>query len=160
MRGSQTRSESAQHSRTEESLQEQHYMEMTFDNPSESSLRANKSVRSRIPSPYDGSQTDSETQTVVSAKDSRKKSAFLSNLFGRKSFSAGKSATSPTAVTPADSGSLPRSSRSMPPSPFSSLKRPSKSSKSRRTTTAGPIAQSLPPVSPDVDLSSALLFHH
>jgi hypothetical protein len=160
MRGSQTRSESAQHSRTEESLQEQHYMEMTFDNPSESSLRANKSVRSRIPSPYDGSQTDSETQTVVSAKDSRKKSAFLSNLFGRKSFSAGKSATSPTAVTPADSGTLPRSSRSMPPSPFSSLKRPSKSSKSRRTTTAGPIAQSLPPVSPDVDLSSALLFHH
>jgi hypothetical protein len=117
-------------------------MEMTFDNPSESSLRANKSVRSRIPSPYDGSQTDSETQTVVSAKDSRKKSAFLSNLFGRKSFSAGKSATSPTAVTPADSGTLPRSSRSMPPSPFSSLKRPSKSSKSRRTTTAGPIAQS------------------
>ena len=160
MRGSQARSESAQHSRTEESLQEQHYMEMTFDNPSESSLRANKSVRSRIPSPYDGSQTDSETQTVVSAKDSRKKSAFLSNLFGRKSFSAGKSATSPTAVTPADSGTLPRSSRSMPPSPFSSLKRPSKSSKSRRTTTAGPIAQSHSPVSPDVDLSSALLFHH
>ena len=143
MRGSQTpRSESAQHSRTEESLQEQHYMEMTFDNPSESSLRADKSVRSRIPSPYDGSQTDSETQTVVSAKDSRKKSFFFSNLFGRKSFSAGKSATSPTAVTPADSGTLPRSSRSMPPSPFSSLKRPSKSSKSRRTTIAEPIAQS------------------
>ena len=83
MRGSQTRSESAQHSRTEESLQEQHYMEMTSDNPSESSLRANKSFRSRIPSQYNGSQTDSETQTVVSAKDSRKKSAFLSNLFGR-----------------------------------------------------------------------------
>lgn len=160
MRGSQTpRSESARHSRTEESLQEQNYMEMTFENPSDPALRVDKSVRSRIPSPYDGSQTDTETPSAVSAKVSSKKSAFLSNLFGRKSFSAGKSATSPTAATPVDSGTLPRSSRSMPPSPFSSLKRPSKSSKTRRTTTAGPIAQSLSPVSPDVDLSSALLFH-
>ncbi|KAI9558787.1 putative insulin receptor substrate [Daphnia sinensis] len=164
IRGSQTpRSESARHSRTEESLQEQHYMEMTCDNPigdaSQSLLHADKSVRSRIPSPYDGSQTDSEVQCAVSAKGSGKKSAFLSNLFGRKSFSAGKSTTSPTAVTPAESGTLPRSSRSMPPSPFSSLKRPSKSTKSKRTTTAGSIAQSLSPVSPDVDLSAALLFH-
>lgn len=163
IRGSQTpRSESARHSRTEESLQEQNYMEMTCDNPigaSQSLLHADKSVRSRIPSPYDGSQTDSEVQCAVSAKGSGKKSAFLSNLFGRKSFSAGKSTTSPTAVTPAESGTLPRSSRSMPPSPFSSLKRPSKSTKSKRTTTAGSIAQSLSPVSPDVDLSAALLFH-
>ncbi len=165
MRGSQTpRSESARHSRTEESLQEQHYMEMTFDQPESSShsLRSDKSVRSRIPSPYgiDGSQTDSETQTTT-VKVASKKSAFLSSLFGRKSFSAGKTATSPTAaVAPnADGGTLPRSSRSMPPSPFSSLKRPSKSSKTRRTTTAGPIAQSLSPVSPDVDLSSAFLLH-
>ncbi|XP_057369287.1 mucin-17-like [Daphnia carinata] len=161
IRGSQTpRSESARHSRTEESLQEQHYMEMTCDNPigaSQSLLHADKSVRSRIPSPYDESQTDSEVQSAVSAKG--KKSAFLSNLFGRKSFSAGKSTTSPTAVTPAESGTLPRSSRSMPPSPFSSLKRPSKSTKSKRTSTAGSIAQSLSPVSPDVDLSSAFLLH-
>lgn len=163
MRGSQTpRSESARHSRTEESLQEQHYMEMTFDNPTGAShglVNADKSVRSRIPSPYDGSQTDSEVLNAVSAKGSSKKTAFLSNFFGRKSFSAGKSAISPTAVTPAESGTLPRSSRSMPPSPFSSLKRPSKSTKSKRTTTAGSIAQSLSPVSPDVDLSAALLFH-
>lgn len=161
--GSQTpRSESARHSRTEESLQDSNYMEMTYEHPSESSLRAEKSVRPRIPSPYDGSQTDSETQPAAASSSSKssKKTAFLSGLFSRKSFSAGKTATSPTAIAPADSGTLPRSSRSMPPSPFSSLKRPSKSTKTRRsTTTTAPVAQSLSPVSPDVDLSSAIMFH-
>lgn len=171
MRGSQTpRSDSARHSRTEESLQE-HYMEMNFEHPADStshSLRSDKSVRSRIPSPYllDGSQTDSEAQntptaTASSSSKSGGKKPFLAGLFSRKSFSAGKSSvTSPTAAAPPDGGTLPRSSRSMPPSPFSSLKRPSKSSKTRRsTTTAGQICQSVSPVSPDVDLSSALMFH-
>ena len=187
MRGSQTpRSESARHSRTEESLQEPgYYMEMNFqttDSTPSNSLRSDHSVRSRIPSPYgDGGQTDNEsaqstapaTPTVVTptpGKSGSKKPAFLTNLFSRKSFSAGKTATSPTAVsTPTDTGTLPRSSRSMPPSPFSSLKRPSKSSKSSRrnasatctmtsSSTVGSIAQSVSPVSPDVDLS-ALMFH-
>lgn len=172
VRGSQTpRSESARHSRTEESLQE-HYMEMTFEHASDStshSLRSDKSVRSRIPSPYDGSQTDLETHnppttstTSSTTMKTSSKKPFLITLFSRKSFSAGKaSATSPTSTAPPpDGGTLPRSSRSMPPSPFSSLKRPSKSTKTRRsTTTTGPIAQSLSPVSPDADLSAALMFH-
>ena len=104
--------------------------------------RSDKSVRSRIPSLYDGSQTDSETQTATVKVPSN------------------KTATSPTAAAPTTDGkTLPRPSRNMPPSPFSSLKRSSKSFKTRRTTTTGQRAQSLSPVLPDVDLSSAFLRH-
>lgn len=184
-RGSQTpRSESARHSRTEESLlllhqpEEQHYMEMTF-NESTQSLRSDKSssTRMRGPSPYlpeapsSGALTDSEsgaTGTATPTKSGSRATAFLSNLLGRKSSSSSSSKSghpsetgSPMGVT--ESGTLPRSSRSMPPSPFSSLKRTKSSgSKKRRTATAavppGAVAQSVSPVSPDVDPPT--LFYH
>ena len=67
---------SARHSMIEESLQEEHYMEMAFDNPPESSFHcSDKSVRSHIPSLYDGSQTDSETQTATAKVPSNKTTA-------------------------------------------------------------------------------------
>ena len=187
--GSQTpRSESARHSRTEESLQEhENYMEMTFSHSessqslrSERGERGERTVRTRGPSPnpysvealsnvYADSETATEGMTTPTVKRSNSKaSAFLYSLIGRKSSSAGKTPIAPTSSTvtsdptAAEGGTLPRSSRSMPPSPFSSLKRPKGSKKQRRsTTTAPPIAQSLSPVSPDVDAgpSAALFFH-
>ena len=150
-------------------------MEMTFGDSSSShsgghrSTDRSTSVRNRGISPYDiaslssGTMTDSDTtctgsQTPTKSSSGGKAAAFLSNLLGRKPSSAsskGHQHTPPTAGSPStgeSGGTLPRSSRSMPPSPFSSLKR-TKSGKKKRTTTASPpssasIGQSLSPVSP------------
>ena len=104
--------------------------------------------------------TGSTAVTPTVSRSGSKASAFLSNLLGRKSSSAGKTPITPSTTGSTECGTLPRYSRSQPPSPFSSLKRPKSSKKRRSATAAPPIAQSLSPVSPDVDGVPAALFYH
>ena len=123
-------------------------MEMTFQHSESSqSLRSGseRSLRQRGPSPYSKSESDSATALPAASSASStsaaavsssghgkgtasRATAFLSNLLGRKSVVDGSPSSSAGPKSPAGAPKtveLPRSSRSMPPSPFSSLKRPS-----------------------------------
>lgn len=122
---------------------------MTFDH-----LPGAPSTRARMPSPYDVTIDSADaTPTNSSVSKMNKATAFFTHLWGKKSSSVGKTNQPMAATTEA-----PRPSRSMPPSPFSSLKRPTKASKKRRSTTMIG-GQSMSPVSPEADVGQPSFYH-